>query len=90
MEHVECCLSAELFDKAVYGGLDDLPVLKEGGDLAVYVKPKATVAGKPAVVITFTVQQVDGSLARAQCVVTYGLLEMVTACIRGWKAEGRL
>lgn len=90
MEHVVCELNAEKFNKAVHGGLDKNPVLKEGGDLAIYVKPKATVNGNPMAVLTFTVQLPDGSLARAQCSTTYTLLMTAFGCLRGWKEGGHI
>lgn len=90
MEYITCNLSAELFDKAVHGGLDDNPVLPEGRDLAIYVKPKATEGGKAGVVITFTVQLPDGTLARAQAVTTATILEDVSAVIRGWRQRGQI
>lgn len=89
MEHVDCCLSPEKFDQAVHGnGVD--PVLPECGDLAFYFKPNATQGGKPAVVVTFTVQLPDGSLAKAQAVTTLANFESVAACVRGWKSGGHL
>jgi hypothetical protein len=90
MEHLSCELSYDKFDKAVHGGLDDNPVLAERGDLAVYIKPMATVLGNPMAVITFTVQLPDGSFARAQATTTTALLESVAGLIRGWKEAGRL
>lgn len=89
MESIDCRLSPEMFDKAVHGGIDH-PVLKEGGDLAVYIKPNATVGGNPMAVFTFTVQLPDGSLARAQCATTLKLLDMVLHLIKGWKDGGHL
>lgn len=90
MEHVICELSAENFDKAVHGGLDSKPILPEGGDLAIYLKPNATKGGNPGAVLTFTVQLSDGNLARAQCVVTARTLEMIASLIKGWREGGHL
>ena len=90
MEHIQCKISAVDYDKAVHGGLDDLPVLSEGGDLSVFVKPKATVGGNTGAVLTFTVRQVDGSMARVQCVVTAALLVQVGLIIKGWKEGGHI
>ena len=89
MEGIDCRLSPEMFDKAVHGGIDH-PVLPECGDLAIYVKPNATVAGKPMAVVTFSVQLPDGSHARAQATTTLALLDAVYSCIRGWREGGHL
>lgn len=90
MEPIVCSLSASDFDKAVHGGLDSNPVLPECGDLAIYVKPRATVEGRPMAVITFTVQLPDGSMARAQATTTTRLLEAVSSCVKGWREGGHL
>lgn len=90
MESVTCLLSAEHFDKAVHGGLDANPVLPECGDLAVYVKPNATVNGNPMAVLTFTVRLPDGSFARAQSTTTLALWESVLRIFRGWKDGGHV
>lgn len=90
MEHVTCRLDDEMFDKAVHGGLDGNPTLKECGDLAFYFKRKATTGGKPMAVITFTVQLPDGTFARAQAVTTLALLEAVHSCIKGWREGDHL
>lgn len=89
MESIDCRLSAEMYDKAVNGGIDH-PVLSESGDLAFYVKPNATTGGKPGVVITFSVQLPDGTMARAQATTTLKLLDMVFHCIKGWRDGGHL
>lgn len=65
------------FDAAVHGGL------KEGQDLHFISKDDATEDGKPAVVITFTVQLPDGALARAQCVTTAALIQSVGSALAG-------
>lgn len=90
MEHINIVLDSGKFDKAVHGGLDNNPVLKEGGDLAMYVKPRATVNGNAMVVITFTVQLPDGTLARAQAATTAALMEAAGRAIRGWKEGGHI
>lgn len=90
MENLTCELNTDKFDKAVNGGLDDKPVLREGCGLSIYIKPEATERGRPAVVITFTVELPDKSLARAQCVTTAALLETVVRTIQGWRAGGHL
>lgn len=84
MEVLRCQLSADEFDKAVHEGLP------ECGDLAVYIKPNATVRGNPMVVVTFTVQLPDGTKARVQATTTLALYESTFACIRGWKSGGLL
>ena len=89
MNNIDCQLSPEMFDRAVHGGIDH-PVLPENGDLAVYIKPHATVGDRPMVAITFTVQLPDGSLARAQAVTTLALFDLVFACIEGWRQGGYL
>lgn len=65
------------FDQAVREGL------KEGSDLQFITKDEATASGKPAVVITFTVQLPDGTLARAQCVSTAASIQMVGRALYG-------
>jgi hypothetical protein len=90
MEGIVLKLDAAEFDKAVHGGLGLVRVLKEKGDLAVYVKPDATVGGKAMAVITFTVEMPDGGIARVQAVTTAALLEMVGGAIRGWKSGGHI
>lgn len=90
MEMVKLELSPEKFDKAVHGGLDDLRVLPDRADLAVYVKPKATQGGNAGVVLTFTVQLPDGSFARVQTVTTAALLESAGMACRGWREGGHI
>ncbi len=88
MEHVKLELNGDKFDKAVHGGLDALRVLPECGDLAVYVKPNATVAGKPMVVFTFTVVLPDGSHARVQATTTLAIFDTMRAGVTGWDKAG--
>ncbi len=90
MEVLRLSIEPEMFDKAVHGGLDQLPTLPDGGDLALYVKPKATQSGKAGVVLTFTVQMPDGSMARVQTVTTAALLEQAGAACRGWREGGHI
>lgn len=90
MTSLTCLLDSDLFDKAVHGGLDELPVLPEAGDLAIYAKPNATVNGNGMVVFTFTVQLPDGSMARAQATTTAKLLRTVGAAVAGWIDGGHL
>lgn len=85
MEHLHVSLSAEDFDKAIHGGLDDKPILPEAGDLAFYVKPNGTVGGRAVVAITFSVQLPDGTMARAQATTTAALIENLAAALRGWR-----
>lgn len=90
MENLIIAIDPEKFDQAVHGGLDDLPVLPERGDLAVYMKPKATVNGNAMAVITFTVQLPDGSFARAQAATTAALLDTALSAVRGWREGGHI
>lgn len=48
--------------------------LAEAGDLQIITKDGATVSGKPAVMLTFTVTLPNGHHARAQAVTTLKLL----------------
>lgn len=89
-ELVNVELSPEKFDKALRGGLDDLPVLPDRGDLSVYFKPNATVSGKGAAVLTFTVQLPDGTFARVQTVTTAALVDMIGSAARGYISGGHL
>lgn len=91
MEVVSISIDPEKFDQAIHGGFRDfLPVLPERGDLAMYVKPKATQGGNAGVCITFTVVLPDGQIARAQAVTTALALESALACIRGWRSGGHI
>lgn len=90
MESVRVDLSAERYDQAIHGGLDELPILQEGGDLAVFVKPDCTEGGQAGVVITFTVALPDGTMARAQAVTTANLMEQIGQAITGWKMGGHI
>jgi hypothetical protein len=89
VEHIEVCLSPEKYDAAVHGD-GVTPTLRQGNDLAVYVKPAATTTGGAGVVITFTVELPDGSFARAQAVTTLRLFDALAAAVRGWRAAGLL
>lgn len=88
MESLNVKIDADLFDRAVHGGLDENPVLAEAGDLAIYAKPNATVQGNGMVVITFTVRCPDGTMARAQAVTTAKLFAFATGAVRGWVEGG--
>lgn len=90
MEGIKCEISAEKFDRAIRNVPGEIPVLAEGGDLAVYVKPKGTVEGKACAVITFTVQLPDGTKARAQATTTAALLKQVGLIMRGWEDGGHI
>lgn len=65
------------FDQVVHNGLT------EGGDVEVIVKDRATRDGCPGVAITFTVGLPDGSVARAQCVMTGRQMIAIGDAIRG-------
>lgn len=90
MEGIHMKLSAEDFDKAIHGGLDNLPVLPERGDMAVYVKPNATEKGNAMVAVTFTVQLPDGSFARVQAVTTAALFIAAGSAVKGWRDGGHI
>lgn len=90
MEHIVIENSPEKFDKAIHGGLDDMPVLKEGCDMALIVKPGGTVQGSAAIVVTFTVQMPDGSLARAQSVTTVSNMILALHVLVGWRDGGHI
>lgn len=90
MEHLQIALDSERFDKAVHGGLDCYRVLPEYGDLAIYVKPGATLRGRPMAVFTFTVQLPDGTRFRAQAVTTLTNLKNALHAIQGWESGGHL
>jgi hypothetical protein len=84
MERLSCKLSADEYDRAVRGGL------QECGDLALYVKPDATYGGRAGVVITFTVELPDGSCRRVQAVTTVALFEEAAAVMRAWREIGEI
>ena len=88
MEHVKLELNGEKFDKAIHGGLDGLRVLPECGDLQAFVKPNATVGGKPMVVFTFTVVLPDGTRARAQATTTLAIFDLMRQGVQGWENAG--
>lgn len=67
----------EVFDKSVQGGLRD------GGDLTMITLDDGTEGHRPAVCLTFTVQLPDGTLSRAQIVVTGRNFAMMAAAFRG-------
>lgn len=90
MESIQVALDSDLYDKAVHGGLDYKPVLREGGDLSLFVKTGATIGRKAMAVFTFTVQLPDGTLARAQCPTTVANLKNALAIIQGWESDGLL
>ena len=83
-------VSEEAYDKAVHGGLDELPVLSSGDVMAVYFKQNGTEAGRPVGVVTFAVKLPDGTMARAQYATTLRLFEMIGTAIAGWKKAGVL
>lgn len=55
---------AQSFDAVLKGSLPD------GGDVTLITKDNATTGGNPAVMLTFSVQLPDGSMAIAQTVTT--------------------
>lgn len=89
MEHFAISINPEAFDAAVHG-TPQLRSLQEGGDLAILVKPQATIGGRAAAVITFTVQMPDGSIARAQAVTTLRNLRNALSVVEGWRVSGQL
>lgn len=89
MEMLKIVLDDDKFDAAVHGreGPGSLP---ESGDLAIYVKKKATVGGNAMAVVTFTVQLPDGTKRRAQATTTAANLINALAVLKGWKEGGHL
>ena len=65
------------FDKRLW----EKDILQDGGDLTLVTKNNATVAGKPAVMLTFSVE-VDGKLRQAQTVTTVAALLTATAALK--------
>jgi hypothetical protein len=55
--------------------------LADGGDLEIVTKDGATESGRAGVMLTFSVQLPDGSLARAQTVVTARLFLMAALIV---------
>jgi hypothetical protein len=90
MEAINVELSPEKFDAAVHGPSDGQPSLPEGGDLAIYVKPNATVGGNAMAVITFSVQLPNGQVRVAQCPTTVNNLLMALSVLKGWKDGGHI
>lgn len=90
MEAITIAIDAEKFDQSVHGTPEGPPSLKEGGDMAIYVKKKATVNGNAMAVVTFTVQLPNGTLARAQCATTAVNLMAALAVLKGWHDGGHL
>lgn len=58
--------TGEQFNKRLKGP----EILQDGGNLQLVSKEKATDGGKPAVLITFTVEQTDGQIKQVQTVCT--------------------
>ena len=80
MEHVVIKLddgTGHEFDEALKGTLPD------AGDLKVITKNDATVGGKPAVMLTFTVQLPDGTMQRVQTVTTAKMFVSAAAAVKG-------
>lgn len=90
MEALSIRIDAEEFDKAIRTQPGGLPVLPDGGDAVVIVKPNGTVGGKAVVCLTFTVQLPDGTFARAQTVTTAALLESAGLALKGCREGGHI
>lgn len=74
-----------LFDELCHGETS----LSEGGDLKMVTKDHGTLAGRPVVLLAFTVQLPDGSLRTAQVVLTGRNFAMMAAAFRGrYGSEG--
>lgn len=67
------------FDKRLQGE----GILRDGGDLTVVTKNEGTKAHRPIVLFTFTVELPDGSLAKAQTVITMRQFQSTAAVIKG-------
>jgi hypothetical protein len=88
MEHCKVILSNdEEFDKAIRTQEVGLPVLSDGGDLTMITKDHGTTEGRPVVMLTFSVQQTDGSFAKAQTVITGRQFQALSAAFRGRYGE---
>ena len=61
--------------------LEECPA--EGGDLEVVTKPGATTSGRPAALLTFTVD-LGGELRRVQATTTVQNLLMAAAALQGY------
>lgn len=81
MERIMVENNAEEFDRIVHSGL------KEGGDIKFVIKPKATVGGKAAVVVSFTVELPNGQRHTAQAVTTLQSMCMATTILRALQQE---
>lgn len=86
MEHVKIERNAEKYDRAVHGD-GHVPVLRDAGELAVYVKQNGTNSGRSVAVITFAVAMPDGTIARAQSVTTLQNLAGIATICQQWCAE---
>jgi hypothetical protein len=90
VENLQIAIDAEEFDRCVHGVPGGMPVLPEGKDVRILLKPNATEGGNAAAVITFTVQLPDKTLARCQAVVTARLLETAGLAVKGWRENGHI
>lgn len=81
MESIRIEIDPKAYDRSVYGTAD-VPALSEGADLSIYLKPKGTVGGLTAAVLTFTVHMPDGSIARAQATTTLKILADAAVVLR--------
>lgn len=66
-------LSARLGDVELFDQLNQTGLL-DGGDLMIVTKDAGTVSGKPAIMLTFSVQLPNGRLTVARTVTTLYLL----------------
>ena len=73
----------DLNKKLVEGTLQRLEKWKHAGDLKIITKNDATVGGKPAVMLTFTVQLPDGTMQRVQTVTTAQMFVSAAAAVKG-------
>jgi hypothetical protein len=79
MEQLNVLNDANEFDRILQDSRDN--GYKDGGDLRMVMKEKATVGGKPAVVLTFTIE-VDGELKKVQTVTTLSNLVHATTVLQ--------
>lgn len=87
MESIALSIDPTAFDRCLRA--TNPPSLKDAGDLAIYIKPKATTSLAPAAMLTFTVQLPDGTMARAQTVTTVECLKSALMMIQAFEAAGR-
>ena len=75
MEPIKVLVGDEACDKVVHGAPEEeIPLLPQFGDtMVIAAKPNATAKGRPGVVVSFTTQLPDGTVARVQAVTTAAL-----------------